>query len=130
MHDSPQKWARLAELNSLSLLAVFVATFAAEASGQPAQQNPAANQQAVQDFEAYRSQVEPIFLKQSENGVGWYDCHSTMNRRLRVEPLAAGSAGWTEAESRRNFERVLQLIVPEDPLKSRLLMHPLAAEAG
>lgn len=127
MHDALQKRPRLAKLKSLYLLAVFVATFALVASGQ--QQNPPTHGQG-QAFEAYRAQVEPIFLKPRENGVRCYDCHSTLNTRLRLEPLPAGSTAWTEAESRKNFERVLQLLVPGEPLKSRLLLHPLAAEAG
>lgn len=95
-----------------------------------AAQQPAANRGATLDFEVYRARIEPIFLKQRENGVRCYDCHSMLATRLRLEPLPAGASSWTEAQSRKNFEAVLQLVEPGEPLKSRLLLHPLAPEAG
>jgi YVTN family beta-propeller protein len=85
---------------------------------------------ATLDFETYRTRVEPIFLKQREGGVRCYDCHSTLNTRLRLERLPEGNSSWTADQSRKNFEAVLQLIAPSEPLKSRLLLHPLASEAG
>jgi YVTN family beta-propeller protein len=87
-------------------------------------------QVAALDFETYRTRIEPIFLKQRESSPRCYDCHSMMSTRLRLEPLSAGNSTWTEAESRKNFAVVLQLTTPGEPLKSRLLLHPLALEAG
>ena len=87
-------------------------------------------QAAALDFETYRTRVEPIFLKQRESGVRCYDCHSTLNTRLRLEPLPTGKSSWTEEQSRKNFAVVLQLTTPGEPLKSRLLLHPLAPDAG
>src|SRR5207244_2779649 len=86
--------------------------------------------QSSLDFEAYRTRIEPIFLKQRQGGVRCYDCHSVLATRLRLEPLSPGNSAWTTEQSRRNFEVVSQLITPSDPLKSRLLLHPLAQEAG
>jgi hypothetical protein len=37
---------------------------------------------------------------------------------------------YTEEQTRRNFERVARLVTPGEPLKSALLMNPLAQEAG
>jgi YVTN family beta-propeller protein len=85
---------------------------------------------ATLDFETYRTRIEPIFLKQRENGPRCYDCHSTLNTRLRLEQLSKGNSAWTEGQSRKNFEVVVQLTMPGEPLKSRLLLHPLAPEAG
>jgi YVTN family beta-propeller protein len=82
------------------------------------------------DFETYRTRVEPIFLKKRQDGVRCYDCHSVLSTRLRLQPLSPGSSSWTEEQSRQNFEVVSQLVTPSDPLKSRLLLHPLAHEAG
>jgi YVTN family beta-propeller protein len=82
------------------------------------------------DFETYRARIEPIFLKQRQNGARCYDCHSVIATRLRLEPLAAGSSSWTGEQSHKNFETVSQLVAPGDPLHSRLLLHPLAQEAG
>ena len=124
-----QHRVRISAFVVMSLLAACGAAFVAASAGQSTQQNSSSSP-AVQDFEGYRTKVEPIFLKQRENGVRCYDCHSTLNTRLRLAGLPAGSAAWTEAESHKNYEQVLELIVPGDPLKSRLLLHPLAAEAG
>jgi len=87
-------------------------------------------QKAVLDFEEYRTRVEPIFLKKREGGVRCYDCHALMVTPLRLVPLSSGNTSWTEEQSRKNFEAVAKLVTPSDPLHSRLLLHPLAAEAG
>jgi mono/diheme cytochrome c family protein len=85
-------------------------------------------------FEFYRSQVEPILLKpraaNEGSGQTCASCHTTIATRLRLQPLAPGAAAWTEEESRRNFDVVAQLVTPGEPTRSRLLLHPLAAEAG
>ncbi|HYR42652.1 MAG TPA: cytochrome D1 domain-containing protein, partial [Terriglobia bacterium] len=86
--------------------------------------------QSSLDYEEYRTRVEPIFLKKREGGVRCYDCHSTLTTRFRLQPFLPGDSSWTEEQSRQNFEFVLQLVTPNDPLKSRLLLHPLAQEAG
>src|SRR5256885_3747658 len=86
--------------------------------------------QSSLDFETYRTRIEPIFVKQRQGGVRCYDCHSVLATRLRLEPLSPGNSVWTTEQSRRNFEVISQLITPSDPLKSRLLLHPLAQEAG
>jgi YVTN family beta-propeller protein len=85
---------------------------------------------SILDFEMYRTRVEPIFLKQRQGGVRCYDCHSILATRLRLQPLEPGSTSWTEEQSRQNFEVVSQLVTPSNPLQSRLLLHPLAREAG
>jgi hypothetical protein len=46
-----------------------------------------------------------------------------------LQPLSPGSATWNEEESRKNFEAVQRVVVPGN-LKSKLLIHPLAEEAG
>src|SRR3989475_4265297 len=86
--------------------------------------------QSSLDFETYRTRIEPIFLKQRQGGVRCYDCHSVLATRLRLEPLSPGNSAWTTEQARRSFEVISQLITPSDPLKSRLLLHPLAQEAG
>jgi YVTN family beta-propeller protein len=97
---------------------------------------PAQNQQSDSstlsslDFKTYRAQIEPIFLKMRQGNVRCYDCHSVMNTRLRLQPLTAGDSTWSEEQSRRNFEVVSRLVTPNEPMKSRLLLHPLAPEAG
>jgi hypothetical protein len=46
------------------------------------------------------------------------------------ERLPQGAQFWTEEQSRKNFATVSALTVPGDLAKSRLLLHPLAPEAG
>jgi YVTN family beta-propeller protein len=113
-----------------SLAVIFCGASRAESGNDAAPQKATDRPAADLDFEIYRTRVEPIFLKQRENGVRCYDCHSTLNTRLRLEPLSAGNSSWTEDQSRKNFAVVLQLIIPGEPLKSRLLLHPLAPAVG
>jgi len=82
------------------------------------------------DYEVYRRRIEPIFLKKREGGARCYDCHSILTTRLRLERLSEASSSWSEEQSRRNFAVVSELVKPDDSMKSRLLLHPLAAEAG
>jgi len=113
-----------------SLAILFGGASLANSAPGPRRQQSNDRQATVLDFETYRTHVEPIFLKQRESGVRCYDCHSTLNTRLRLQALGAGNSSWTLEQSRKNFEVVLQLTTPGDPLKSRLLLHPLAPEAG
>lgn len=80
---------------------------------------------ATLDFEFYRAKVEPIFLKHACSS-----CHSKVASRMRLEALTPGAKSWTEAQSRKNFDVVSRQVTPGEPLKSPLLLHPLASEAG
>ena len=93
-------------------------------------QNAEADTSPSLDFNTYRTRIEPVFLKKRQGDVRCYDCHSVMNTRLRLQQLNAGESTWAEEQSRRNFEVVSRLVTPHEPMKSRLLLHPLAPEAG
>lgn len=82
------------------------------------------------DYEFFKTRVEPIFLKKRPTHARCYACHEEANHALKLAKLSPGSTSWTEEESRRNFEKVSQLVTPGDPLGSTLLHHPLAPEAG
>jgi hypothetical protein len=86
------------------------------------------------DYTFYRTRVEPIFLKDRapDEGVGaaCYTCHTRVATRMRLQPLAAGAATWTEEQSRQNFAVVSRLVAPGEPTKSPLLLHPLSQSAG
>jgi hypothetical protein len=86
------------------------------------------------DFDFYRTSVEPIFVKARQpnegSGNACFTCHTVLATRMRLEPLSPGATSWTEAQSRSNFDVVSRLVVPGDPAKSPLLLHPLAREAG
>ena len=91
---------------------------------------PASSAPAELDFEYYRMQVEPIFLEKREGFTRCVVCHAGDERAAFLDGLAPGAATWDEEQSRRNFESVLSLVTPGDPLASRLLMHPLEPTAG
>jgi hypothetical protein len=80
------------------------------------------------DYEFFKSKVEPIFLAKRPGHARCVSCHSA-GTAFRLQPLAHGSTFWTEEESRKNFEAIKRVVMPGN-LKSRLLMHPLAEDAG
>jgi hypothetical protein len=82
------------------------------------------------DFETYKTKVESVFLKKRPPHARCVSCHSASNSAFRLEPLPKGTTAYTEAQSRKNFEFVKNLVKPGDPESSRLLKHPLAPEAG
>ncbi len=94
--------------------------------------------QTVLDFEFYRENIEPIFMRgHGENGLvpgACVMCHSwQVGTPFKLQPLqhdAGGDPYWTEARSRHNFEVVSRLVAPGFPQDSRLLLKPLATEAG
>jgi hypothetical protein len=82
------------------------------------------------DYEFFKTKVEPIFLKKREGHTRCYVCHEESNNAFRLEKLPAGGAFWTEEQSHTNFDTVSALVVAGDPVNSRLLLQPLAPEAG
>jgi hypothetical protein len=77
----------------------------------------------------FKTQIQPIFLRKVEGLARCYVCHS-QGTNFRLQALAQGATTWTEEQSRMNFAAVQRLVVPGDPMTSRLLMMPLATEAG
>jgi hypothetical protein len=80
------------------------------------------------DFEFFKSRVQPIFLAKRTGHARCVACHVSRTP-LQLQPLAPGRVTWTEEESRRNFETIQRVAIPGD-LTSRLLVHPLAEDAG
>jgi mono/diheme cytochrome c family protein len=99
------------------------------ASSSTAQQ-PASSSKAVLDFEFFKTQVQPILLIKRPGYTRCVVCHSSGGAVGFLQPLSPGATTWNEEESRRNFETVSRLVTPGQPLKSRLLMHPLEPAAG
>ena len=81
-------------------------------------------------FEFFTARVQPIFFKERPGHARCYSCHTLSNRSFHLEKLLAGSTAWTEEQSQRNFKNALQQVVVGNPTSSRLLLHPLAPEAG
>jgi hypothetical protein len=80
------------------------------------------------DYGVFKTKIQPIFLAKRPGHARCVACHST-GTPLRLQPLSPGSTTWTEEESRKNFEAVRRVAVPGN-LNSRILIHPLAEEAG
>jgi hypothetical protein len=112
---------------SLRVLSVVIAAGAALTAGSVSQ---VASQGKPLDFETFKSRIEPIFLEPREGHVRCYTCHSENNNAFHLERLPEGASFWTDEQSRKNFQSVSGLVVPNDPASSRLLIHPLAPEAG
>ena len=87
-------------------------------------------QSPVLDFDYYKANVEPIFLEKKAGFTRCVVCHSEGGRVGFLEELEGGADSWTEEQSRRNFDAIQRLVVPDDPQASRMLMHPLEPEAG
>ena len=81
------------------------------------------------DFDFFKAQVQPIFTTKREGHARCVSCHS-IGTTMRLEPLSPGSGTWNEEQSRKNFETVRLKVIPGNPDSSRLLLHPLAVEAG
>ena len=84
---------------------------------------------ATLDYEFFKTKIQPIFLARRPGHARCVTCHSVNQVALHLVPLSPGSTTWNEEESRKNFELVQRVAIPGD-LKSPLLIHPLAEEAG
>jgi hypothetical protein len=82
------------------------------------------------DYDVFKNRIEPIFLQKRAGHARCYVCHAESNNAFRLEKLPAGAKFWSEEQSRRNFTTVSSLVVPGNPAASRLLLQPLAPEAG
>ena len=108
----------------LTIVSWIFAIFASVAQQPAAAPAPTASL----DFEYFKTKVQPIFLAKRPGHARCISCHSGATG-MRLQPLAAGSTTWTEEESHKNFDTVRRMVVPGS-LKSRLLVHPLATNAG
>jgi hypothetical protein len=91
---------------------------------------PAAPQAPVAlNYEFFKTNVQPVFLKKRPGNARCLVCHRS-GAVTYLQPLSPGAATWDEEQSRKNFDAVRRLVVPGAPLKSKLLMHPLAEQAG
>ena len=84
------------------------------------------------DYEFFKTRVQPIFLKKRTGRGRCVFCHGEGGAPggFGLEPLAKGSANWTEEQTRKNYQIVLRMIAPGEPTSSALLMHPLSPAAG
>jgi len=81
------------------------------------------------DYDVFKARVQPIFLNKRPGNARCISCH-TAGAAAYLQRLSPGQTTWDEEQSQKNFDRVKRLVVPGAPEKSRLLLHPLAVEAG
>jgi YVTN family beta-propeller protein len=80
------------------------------------------------DYEYFKTRVQPVFLAKRQGHARCVSCHIG-GTPMRLEPLASGAATWNDEQSRKNFTAVSRVVVAGN-LRSRLLLHPLAEQAG
>ena len=124
-----------------ALSAAFVAVGLATVASLSAEPRPAQAPGSAQgfpsaaDIEAYRNTVEKLFMTDRGGTTGGIAacvmCHTWQTRPMRFSlETPATDAGWTVEQSRRNFDVVTKLVNTANPESSRLLLKPLASQAG
>jgi hypothetical protein len=81
------------------------------------------------DLATFRDRVQPIFLDKRPGLARCYVCHS-QGTPFRLQRLGEGRSSWNEEETLKNFEAIQRLVVAGKPEASRLLLMPLAHDAG
>jgi len=118
----------------LQIAPVFIVALASFAAAQSASSAPRQNASALAvsvDFDFFKTRIQPIFLKRrSPDHARCYACHASGTGPQYLVKLSPGSSSWNEEQSRTNFENVSNLVNPDDPMKSRILIHPLSPMAG
>ena len=83
------------------------------------------------DYDYFKAKVQPIFLTKRATHARCVMCHAGANNMLHLELLPEGQAAWTEEQTRKNFETVSKIVqAVDDPIQSKILVHPLAPEGG
>jgi hypothetical protein len=80
------------------------------------------------DYEVFKATVQPIFITHRDGYTRCIVCHAGANNAMRLE--RPGPNGFTEEQSRKNFETVSANVVPGKPDESHLLLYPLVPEEG
>src|SRR5580698_2936679 len=90
-----------------------------------------ANAAVTLDYDFFKARVQPIFLEKRSGHAPCVMCHAEANNMLHLEKLPDGQTAWTEDQTRRNFDTVSKIVqASDDPMTAKILVHPLAPEAG
>src|SRR5437016_14049528 len=116
------------------VVALLLSLVAALLTQQPAAaalpvQEPVAPAASTLDFEFFRTKVQPILLAKRDGHTRCVSCHSK-GTPMRLQALSPGATTWNEEQSQKNFQVVRPRVVPRRLTDSKLLVHPLLAEAG
>jgi hypothetical protein len=90
---------------------------------------PASQASSSLDYEAFKATVQPLLTEKRPGHARCITCHST-GTAFRLIRLPPGRTAYTDEESRKNFDMASRFVLPGVPTKSRLLLMPLAHEAG
>jgi len=82
------------------------------------------------DYDFFKQRVQPILLDKRPGHARCYSCHQGTSATSYLQTLPPGATMWTDEQSRKNFEAIRRYVVPGHPEQSRLLLHPLAEDAG
>jgi hypothetical protein len=80
------------------------------------------------DYDVFKARIQPIFLAKRPGHARCVSCHSS-GTAFRLQPLTPGATTWDEEQTRKNFDAVRR-VAASGNLKSRILLHPLAEDAG
>ena len=97
--------------------------------GSAAQGPPPGGKPSSLDLATFRDRVQPIFLNKRAGLARCYVCHS-QGTPFRLQRLPDGRMTFNDEETRKNFDAIQRLVSPGNPEASRLLLMPLAHEAG
>jgi len=123
---TPQTFIRHREIHEKgeTVMSIFaLVPIAAVLLQQPAPSSPSL------DFQFFKERVHPIFPPKRTGNSRCVSCHIG-GTPMRLQPLAAGSGTWSDEDSRKNFDTVRARVIAGNPLKSKLLTHPLMPDAG
>src|SRR5580692_8069227 len=81
------------------------------AVAQPVAASSAAAVTPALDFEFFKARIEPIFTTKRPGHARCISCHGD-GTTMKLTPLPEGSATWTEAEARANFDVISKRVVP------------------
>jgi hypothetical protein len=113
-----------------TVLMVAIAAFNTAGSAvSPAPQERLAPTKSL-DYEFFKANVEPIFLKKRPGHARCYACHGSGTGPQYLVPLSPGSTSWTEDQSRQIFRNVSRLVDRDEPMNSVFLIHPLSPMAA
>src|SRR6478752_6104158 len=112
----------------MPLLLLALATLLLGQQPSPPRPGPPVAAASTLDYEFFKTRVQPIFLAKRPGHARCITCHESGQPRLAE--LSDGATTWNDEQSRQNFAAWQRVVVPGDPNASRLLMHPLAKNAG
>jgi hypothetical protein len=114
---------------SLNLVVATCLLVAPAGALRQAQSQTAGSPATSLNYEFFKSKVQPVFLTKRPGHTRCVVCHSANNAAFHVVPLTPGSTTWNDEQSRMNFELIKRVAMP-GYLDSKILIHPLAEEAG